>query len=160
MENTLPKSVQDALQGWANLNAEDFTSQELDLLSQAADYKESCYAIVDDAKIRCLKNLGIMTYETSSCGELFFMFKNGATPAIFMEKDFTIGYSILLFFGGGATQQESRTWKKYFKADEFQGMYPGLVSLICRAAHFRKNSPDTLNTAVRHFDIAYLSITG
>lgn len=136
-EQTLPQSVIDCLTGWC-LTEKLLSDEEREALIGAADYKKTRYAIVDDEKLEGLQKLGLLYITKGDDSNRHFLFRNGAYPWISMTKDFNEGSTILLCFRDKDEPEAIKMWDRYFKEDEFQPIYNGLVSLLCRAIAFRK----------------------
>ena len=140
MENqTLPKHVQDCLKGWC-LDESCLSEDDRELLLEAADYKTTRYAIVDKEKIEGLQKLGLLYIAPNADMPKHprFLFRNGAFPYISMAQDFIHTSVVLVYFQDKDLPAANKMWSKFFKEDEFQNMYNGLVSLICRAIAFRR----------------------
>jgi len=136
-EQTLPQSVTDCLTGWC-LTEQLLSRDERDLLMEAADYKYTRYAIVEKVKLEGLQKLGLLFIAHQKSPECQFLFRNGAFPFVSMAQDFLEDKVIFLFFRDKDIPKANKMWDRFFKEDEFQPMYNGLVSLICRAIASRR----------------------
>jgi hypothetical protein len=137
-ENTLPTNVADCLKGWC-LDEGCLTEDDRDLLIEAATYKRTRYAIVSREKLKGLQKLGLLYIEENGRepDQPYFLFRNGAWVNMSMAPDFLDDCVILVFFKDPDMPAATKMWEKFFRADEFQNMYNGLVAMMGRAISAR-----------------------
>lgn len=156
---TLPKDIIDCLQGWC-IKESALTNEERALLLDVADFKRTRYAIVPKSKIEGLQKLGLMFIETTPTDpdQPYCLFKNGVWVNLSITQDFLEDHVIMVYFTDKDNPAANKAWNKYFKRDEFQSLYNGLVALTCRAISFRK--PETDHIYLKHLQIANLIANG
>lgn len=137
-EITLPTSAIDCLKGWC-LTEDCLTPDDRDILIEAAKYKRTRYAIVPKTKLKGLQRLGLLYVEENprDKDQPYFLFRNGAWVNLSMYQDFQDDCVILVFFKDPDVPAATKMWEKFFRLDEFQNMYNGLVALMGRAIHAR-----------------------